>query len=98
MNEEYESFDFVVNDEDEVMLLLYEREGAPYEAFLEVDKDDNSAVLQRNENDVILLEEIPEDIFDSLEEADTILVCELSREADEADTKIMQAYEAEVRF
>ncbi len=98
MDEEYESFDFVVNDEDEVMLLLYEREGTPHEAFLEIDKDDNSAVLQRNPNDVILLEEIPEDVLDSLEEADTILVCELSREANEDETKIMQAYEAEVRF
>ena len=98
MDEEYESFDFVVNDEDEVMLLLYEREGTPHEASLEINKDDNSAVLQRNPNDVILLEEIPEDVLDSLEEADTILVCELSREANEDETKIMQAYEAEVRF
>ncbi|MFV0626810.1 MAG: hypothetical protein ACK5N8_05635 [Alphaproteobacteria bacterium] len=98
MDEEYESFDFVVNDEDEVMLLLYQREGEPYNAFLEIDKDDNSAVLQRNPNDVILLEDIPEDVLDSLEEADNILVCELSREENDEDTKIMQAYEAEVRF
>lgn len=94
--EEFDTFDFLINDEDEVMLLLYQREGEPQNARIEIDGDNKTAVLFRNENDSIMLKEISPDVFDSLQDADKLLVCELSREENETDTQIIYAYEAEI--
>lgn len=94
--EEFDTFDFLINDEDEVMLLLYQREGEPQNARIEIDGDNKTAVLFRNENDNIMLKEISPDVFDSLQDADKLLVCELSREENGTDTQIVYAYEAEI--
>lgn len=94
--EEFDTFDFLINDEDEVMLLLYQREGEPQNARIEIDGDNKTAILFRNENDSIMLKEISPDVFDSLQDADKLLVCELSREENETDTQIVYAYEAEI--
>lgn len=94
----YDIFDFIVNEEDELMLLIYEQDSEPVNPYIELDKEEASAVLHRNEEDFIILNDISEDVFDSIYEADTLLVCELSREEKEEDTKISYAYEAEVRY
>ena len=95
-NEEYRTFDFLINDEDEVMLLLYEQEGEPKDATIVLNAEDKSAVLYRNNDDEIVLSDIPENVFDSLEDADKLMVCELSIEENDDDTKIVYAYEAEI--
>ncbi len=95
-SEEYRTFDFLINDEDEVMLLLYEQESEPKNAAIELNEEKKSAVLYRNENDEIMLTDIPENVFDSLQDADKLMVCELSVEEKEEDTKIVYAYEAEI--
>lgn len=94
--EEFNTYDILVNDEDEAMLLLYAREGKPENATFEVDPENRAAVLHRRPEDDVFLDEIPEDVLDSLADADKLLVCELSIEEDEKDTQIVYAYEAEV--
>lgn len=90
------TYDFVVNDEDEVMLLLYASETAPANARFILNTENNSAELLRNADENIVLEEIPDDIFDSLADADKLLVCELSDTEKDEDSKIIYAYEAEI--
>lgn len=94
----YDIFDFIVNEEDELMLLIYQQETEPSNPYIELDRNESSAVLHRNENDFIVLGGLSNDIFDSIFDADTLLVCELSKEEKEEDTKIVYAYEAEVRY
>lgn len=93
-----DTFDFIINDEDEVMLLIYVREGQPKEASIDINPTDNTAVLHRNDEDEIFLKEVPDEVIDSLHDADTLLVCELSREENEEDTKIINAYEADINL
>lgn len=93
-----DTFDFIINDEDEVMLLLYVREGEPKDPVIDINPTDNTALLHRNDEDDILMKEIPDEVIDSLHDADTLLVCELSREEREEDTKILKAYEADVNL
>ena len=50
----------------------------------------------RNDEDEILLEGIPDDILDSIKEADVLMVCELIVGEKEEDTQIAYAYEAEI--
>lgn len=98
MNNPENAYDFVTNDEDEVMLLLYAREGEPKNAAIAISPENRSAVLRRNENENFILEDIPSDVLDSLQDADSLLICELSREENEADTQIVNAYEADIEM
>ena len=96
----FETFDFLINDEDEVMLLLYQREGEPQNPHIEIDIDEKAALLYRNDNDILELNDISDDVLDSLQDADKLLVCELSRNEDtneEGNEEIVHAYEAEIR-
>ncbi len=91
------TYDFVVNDEDEVMLLLYASDTPPAEATrIVLDPENNSAELVRNEDESIVLDAVPDSIFDSLADADKLLVCELSDTENEEDSKIVYAYEADI--
>ena len=89
-NDKFDAFDFIINEEDEVMLLLYAREGEAKDAV------NRSAVLYRNEEDGVVIDRIPDDAFDSLQDADSLMVCELSREEREEDVEIVRAYEADI--
>ncbi len=96
-NKDFETFDFLINDEDEVMLLLYQREGEPENPHIEIDFEEKAALLYRNDNDIIELSDISDDVLDSLQDADKLLVCELSRTENEEEEEITHAYEAEIR-
>ena len=96
--ENFDTFDFLINEEDEVVLLLYQREGEPADTHIEMDEEAKTAVLYRNQDDNIVLNDISEDVFDSLKDADKLLVCELTRTENEDDTEIVYAYEAEIEF
>ena len=48
--EEFETYDFLINDEDETMLLLYVREGEPQNATITLNPDEKSAVLHRRDD------------------------------------------------
>ena len=100
MEENFDTFDFLVNDEDEVMLLLYERENEPVSTpRIEFNLEEKSALLYRNEDDILELNDIEPDIFDSIQDADKLLICELSRETDkDGDNAIIRAYEADIDF
>ena len=89
-------YDFVVNEEDEVMLLLYAGKSEPENARFVIDVAANKAELYRNEQECVVLENIPDDIFDSLAEADKLLVCEISNTEKEEDSEIVFAYEADI--
>ena len=98
MDEQFDTFDFLVNDEDEVMLLLYEREGEPSSSpRIEFIVEEKSAFLYRNDDDILELNDIEDDILDSLQDEDKLLICELSRETDkDGDNAIVRAYEADI--
>ena len=89
-------YDFVVNDEDEVMLLLYASNTEPQNARFVLNIEENKAELYRNEQECVVLENIPDDIFDSLADADKLLVCEISDTEKDEDSEIVFAYEADI--
>jgi len=91
------TYDFVVNDEDEVMLLLYAGDTPPDHAKIILNVAKNSAELQRNDQESIVLDAVPDDIFDSLADADKLLVCEITDTERDEDSEIVYAYEADIQ-
>ena len=89
-------YDFVVNDEDEVLLLLYAGKTEPKDARIVLNVAENSAELYRNEAECVILDNIPNDIFDSLVDTDKLLICEISDTEKEEDSEIVFAYEADI--
>ena len=94
----FNTYDFIVNEDDEIMLLIYARQTVPQTPVLELNLDEQTAFLYRSENDGIALSDISEDILDSLCDYDKILVCELSQEENDDDTEIVNVYEATIRY
>ncbi len=93
---QFNSYDFVLNDDEEAMLLLYAHDSSPKNPNIVLNTENSSAVLYRNAEDILNLEDIPSNILDSLRETDKLLVCELSKEENDEDTQIVYAYEAEI--
>ena len=94
--DKYKTYDFLINDEDEALLLLYARESEPEKPNIEINIDNNSAVLFRNSEDSVFLSGISDEIIDSLQDADKLLICEISPSEKEKDTQIVRAYEADI--
>ena len=94
----FNTYDFIINDDDEVMLLIYAQSGVPTNPSLEVDAENNRAILHRATNNGIRIDDLPENITEILYDTDKILVCELSAEENEDDTKIKNAYEADINI
>lgn len=92
------SYDFIINEDDEIMLLLYARDSKPQDPLIEVDSDNKSATLYRSKNDGVLIEDISDEILDILCETDKLLICELSNNENNDDTQIVNAYEAKVSY
>ena len=92
----YNTYDFLINEDDEVMLLVYARDGNVEAPQITIDLTTFCATLQRNHIDGIEITDIPEDVIDIIQDQDTLLVCELSTEENEEDTKITNAYEATI--
>ena len=81
MTENYfNKYDFIVNEDDEVMLLIYAQNDTPVNPHLNIDVQNNQAILYRSENSGVTLDDISEDILDLLLGFDKILICELSAE------------------
>ncbi len=96
MNSQNDIYDFLINEEEETMLLIYERDGEPQTPKFEFSQASGEAVLYRNNDDEIVLSDVPADVIDSLVDADSLLVCELTQVDNEEDTEVAFAYEADI--
>lgn len=93
---EKSTYDFIINDEDEVMLLLYAAQTKPENARFTLNFAQKSAELKRNADEIVVLQSIPDDVIDSLADADTLLVCEITDAEKDEDCELVYAYEAEI--
>ena len=93
---DFNTFDFMVTDENDVMLLLYARETAPENPTVLLNSDEHSIILTRNQEDVLTLENVEDEIFDNLQDDSTLLVCEIEPSDNEEDAEIVYTYEAEI--
>lgn len=93
---ETNTYDFLVSDKDEVMLILYARDIAPEQPAVRLDPETKTIELYRRVDDAFTLENVEDDIFELLNEADTLLVCEILPMENEDETEIVYTYKAPI--
>ena len=91
-------YDFIINEDDEIMLLLYARDTKPENPHISIDEDNKQAYLYRSKNEGVLIDDISDEILNILSSSDSLLICELSNDKNEDDVKIINAYEAKISF
>lgn len=89
-------YDLIINDDDDIMLLLYARDSAPSSPSFDIDIDNKKAILYRSNDEGITIDDLSDDALDILCGMDKLLVCELSLEDNDDDTEIINAYEAKI--
>lgn len=93
---DFNSYDFMITEENEVMLLLYARETPPNNSTIHLNPDEKKIELYRNENDALTLDEVEDDIFNNLQNETSLLICELAPTENDEENEIIYAYEAEI--
>ncbi|MBQ8481762.1 MAG: hypothetical protein IJ532_04445 [Alphaproteobacteria bacterium] len=88
------TYDFLISDENEVMLILYSRDSEPENPAVHLDAENHTIELYRNSEDALTLQYVDSDIFNNLAEEDKLLVCEIQPTDNPDETEIIYAYEA----
>ena len=89
-------YDFLISDENEVMLLLYARDIAPEEPVVRLNPEQKTIELYRRRDDAFTLENIEDQIFTLLQNEEKLLVCEIYPTANPDETEIVYTYEATI--
>lgn len=90
------TYDFIISDKNEVMLILYSRESAPENPAVRLDAENHIVELYRNSQDALTLQYVDNDVFNNLSEEENLLVCEIQPTDDPDETEIVYAYHATI--
>ncbi len=94
---EFDGFEFIITEEDDVMLVIYARKGNQENPLVELNPKKNSVVLYRNKEDVITLENVSKEVFEILREEQVLLITEVVPTENELENEIKQVYEAKIK-
>lgn len=90
------TYDFIISDENEVMLILYSRDTAPENPAVRLNANEHIVELYRNAQDALTLQYVDSEVFSNLEEEDNLLVCEIQPTENPDETEIVYTYEAPI--
>jgi hypothetical protein len=91
-----DTYDFIISDENEIMLILHSRDSAPENPVVRLNADNRTVELYRNAEDAVTLQYVDSDIFNNLAEDNKLLVCEIQPTDDPDETEIVYAYHADI--
>ena len=94
MNFDINTFDFLISEENEVMLILYARDIAPEDPIVRLNPENNTIELYRMKNDAFTLEKVDNEDFELLKNEKNLLVCEILPTENPDETEIVYTYEA----
>lgn len=96
MSFDVNTFDFMISEENEVMLVLYARDIAPENPIVRLNPEAKTIELYRLKNDAFTLENVDEEVFELLKNAENLLVCEILPTENPDETEIVYTYEATI--
>lgn len=94
---DFDGFEFIITEEEDVMLIIYARSGNPENPEVELDSATGHIILYRNPDDVVTLENVRPEVFENLSEEHALLIVEVAPTENPLENEIKQAYEARIR-
>ena len=94
---EFDGFEFIVTEEDDVMLVIYARSGNPENPTIELDKSAHRVILERNPADVVTLEQVDDKILEILAEENVLLITEVVPTENPLEHEVKQVYNAIIK-
>ena len=94
---EFDGFDFIITEEEDILLVIYARKGNPKNPFIELQKEQKCIVLYRNDEDVVTLEDISEQVMNILNEETALLITEVVPTENELEQEVKQVYVAKIK-
>lgn len=91
---ETDTFDFLISDEDEIMLILHARDIPPEQPAVRLNPEDKTIELYRRIDDAFTLENVEDEVFEVLKNEAELLVCEILPIEETDETEIVYTYNA----
>lgn len=91
-----DTFDFLISDENEVLLILTARDTPPDIPAVRLKAAEHTIELYRHVGDSFLLRPVDDRVFMLLSGASSLLVCEILPTDNPDETEIKYTYEAEI--
>lgn len=88
------SFDFLITDQDEVMLIITAQDTPPEAPAVRLHPETKSIELYRHLNDAYTLQNVDGEVFSLLNNEEELLVCETKPTESPDETEIVYTYEA----
>ena len=93
---EFDGFEFIVTEEDDVMLIIYARSGNPENPAVEMVSKKKQIILHRNSKDIVTLENVDDNVFENLNGEKVLLIAEVMPTENPLENEIKQVYNARI--
>ena len=93
---DFDGFEFIITEENDVMLIIYARAGNPEKPVVKLDLEHNSIVLYRNQKDVVTIENVEKEVLDILSKENLLLITEVVPTKNPLEQEFSQAYGARI--
>ena len=91
---DFDGFEFIVTEENDVMLVIYARSGNPENPTIKINELAKQVILQRNPSDIVTLEYVSDNVLEILNEDDVLLITEVVPTNNPLEQEVKQVYNA----
>lgn len=96
MSEEKSGYEFINTQDGDIMLMIYARNTDANAPVCRLIAPQGKIILKRNEEDSLTLQDVEMQIFENLENEETLLICEFTDSQNPQEKEIIRAYEATI--
>ena len=94
---DFDGFEFIITEEDDVMLIIYARSSNPENPQVELNKEQKRIILRRNSTDIVTLENVEDKILNNLSEEKALLIAEVVPTDNPLEHEVKQVYNAVIK-
>lgn len=94
---DFDGFEFIITEEDDVMLIIYARSSDPENPQVELNKEQKRIILRRNSTDIVTLENVEDKILNNLSEEKALLIAEVVPTENPLEHEVKQVYNAVIK-
>lgn len=96
VNNDRNIFDFLITDENEIVLIMHSQKTAPDEPAVVLVPEEHVIELFRNGDEQMTLTSVGDNVFNILQNRKELMVCEIEPTENPEETEIVYSYNAEI--